>query len=199
MRISDWSSDVCSSDLRAFDFGMLPNAGIGLARLEMIIASHIGVHPKALLEYDKQDASTRAKIDARIAGYAGPVEFYVDRLAEGIATITASVAPKPVIVRLSDFKSNEYANLLGGAKYEPHEENPMIGFRGASRYVDPSFKDAFALECRAVKRVREEMGLDNLRSEEHTSELQSLMRISYAVFCLKNKNNKTTTTQQERE
>jgi pyruvate,water dikinase len=147
---------------RAFDFGMLPNAGIGLARLEMIIASHIGIHPKALLEYDRQDAATRAKIDARIAGYAGPVEFYVDRLAEGIATITASVAPKPVIVRLSDFKSNEYANLLGGSKYEPHEENPMIGFRGASRYVDPSFKDAFALECRAVKRVREEMGLDNL-------------------------------------
>ena len=147
---------------RAFDFGMLPNAGIGLARLEMIIASHIGIHPKALLEYDKQDAATRAKIDQRIAGYAGPVEFYVDRLAEGIATITASVAPKPVIVRLSDFKSNEYANLLGGSKYEPHEENPMIGFRGASRYVDPSFKDAFALECQAVKRVREEMGLDNL-------------------------------------
>ncbi|MEO5565825.1 MAG: phosphoenolpyruvate synthase, partial [Luteimonas sp.] len=147
---------------RAFDFGMLPNAGIGLARLEMIIASHIGVHPKALLEYDQQDAATRAKIDERIAGYAGPVEFYVDRLAEGIATITASVAPKPVIVRLSDFKSNEYANLLGGSKYEPHEENPMIGFRGASRYVDPSFKDAFALECRAVKRVREDMGLDNL-------------------------------------
>ncbi|HEY0310388.1 MAG TPA: phosphoenolpyruvate synthase [Luteimonas sp.] len=147
---------------RAFDFGMLPNAGIGLARLEMIIASHIGVHPKALLEYDRQDAATKAKIDARVAGYAGPVEFYVDRLAEGIATITASVAPKPVIVRLSDFKSNEYANLIGGSKYEPHEENPMIGFRGASRYVDPSFKDCFALECQAVKRVREEMGLDNL-------------------------------------
>ncbi len=147
---------------RAFDFGQLPNAGIGLARLEMIIASHIGVHPKALLEYDRQDAATKQQIDARIAGYAGPVEFYVDRLAEGIATITASVAPKPVIVRLSDFKSNEYANLIGGAKYEPHEENPMIGFRGASRYIDPSFKDAFALECRAVKRVREEMGLDNL-------------------------------------
>jgi pyruvate,water dikinase len=147
---------------RAFDFGMLPNAGIGLARLEMIIASHIGVHPRALLEYDRQDAPTKAKIDARMAGYAGPVEFYVDRLAEGIATITASVAPKPVIVRLSDFKSNEYANLIGGSKYEPHEENPMIGFRGASRYVDPSFKDAFALECRAVKRVRENMGLDNL-------------------------------------
>jgi pyruvate,water dikinase len=147
---------------RAFDFGMLPNAGIGLARLEMIIASHIGIHPRALLEYDTQDAATKQKIDARIAGYAGPVEFYVDRLAEGIATITASVAPKPVIVRLSDFKSNEYANLIGGTKYEPHEENPMIGFRGASRYVDPSFKDAFALECQAVKRVREEMGLTNL-------------------------------------
>jgi pyruvate,water dikinase len=147
---------------RAFDFGMLPNAGIGLARLEMIIASHIGVHPKALLEYDQQDAATRQKIDAKIVGYASPVDFYVDRLAEGIATITASVAPKPVIVRLSDFKSNEYANLLGGSKYEPHEENPMIGFRGASRYVDPSFKDAFALECRAVLKVRNEMGLDNL-------------------------------------
>jgi pyruvate,water dikinase len=147
---------------RAFDFGMLPNAGIGLARLEMIIASHIGVHPRALLEYDQQDAATRQKIDAKIVGYASPVDFYVDRLAEGIATITASVAPKPVIVRLSDFKSNEYANLLGGSKYEPHEENPMIGFRGASRYVDPSFKDAFALECRAVLKVRNEMGLDNL-------------------------------------
>ena len=147
---------------RAFDFGQLPNAGIGLARLEMIIAAHIGVHPKALLEYDRQDAATKAKIDARTAGYAGPVQFYVDRLAEGIATITASVAPNPVIVRLSDFKSNEYANLIGGSKYEPHEENPMIGFRGASRYIDPSFKEAFALECQAVKRVREDMGLDNL-------------------------------------
>src|SRR5688572_8274759 len=147
---------------RAFDFGMLPNAGIGLARLEMIIASHIGVHPKALLEYDKQDAATRQKIDAKMAGYASPVDFYVDRLAEGIATITASVAPHPVIVRLSDFKSNEYANLIGGSRYEPHEENPMIGFRGASRYIDPSFAEAFALECRAVKKVRETMGLTNL-------------------------------------
>jgi pyruvate,water dikinase len=128
----------------------------------MIIASHIGIHPRALLEYDRQDAATKKQIDARIAGYASPVDFYVDRLAEGIATITASVAPHPVIVRLSDFKSNEYANLIGGTKYEPHEENPMIGFRGASRYIDPSFKDAFALECRAVKRVREDMGLDNL-------------------------------------
>jgi pyruvate,water dikinase len=146
---------------RAFDFAMLPNAGVGLARLEMIIASHISIHPKALLEYDKQDADTKRKIDERIAGYGDPVDFYVDRLAEGIATITAAFAPNPVIVRLSDFKSNEYANLIGGARYEPHEENPMIGFRGASRYVDPSFADAFALECRAMKKVRDEMGLTN--------------------------------------
>jgi len=145
---------------RAFDFAMLPNAGVGLARLEMIIASHIGLHPKALLEYAKQDAETKKKIDERIGG-EDPVEFYVNRLAEGIATITAAFAPNPVIVRLSDFKSNEYANLIGGSRYEPHEENPMIGFRGASRYVDPSFKDAFALECRAMKKVREEMGLAN--------------------------------------
>ena len=145
---------------RAFDFAMLPNGGVGLARLEMIINSHIGLHPKALIEYSRQDAETRRKIDERING-ADPVEFYVDRLAEGIATITAAFAPNPVIVRLSDFKSNEYANLIGGARYEPHEENPMIGFRGAARYVDPSFRDCFALECRAMKRVREEMGLDN--------------------------------------
>ncbi|QWP75048.1 phosphoenolpyruvate synthase [Lysobacter sp. K5869] len=147
---------------RAFDFAMLPNAGVGLARLEMIIASHIGIHPKALLEYAAQDAATKKKIDEKIAGYGGdPVQFYVDRLAEGIATITASFAPNPVIVRLSDFKSNEYANLIGGSRYEPHEENPMIGFRGASRYVDPSFSDAFALECQAVLKVREQMGLTN--------------------------------------
>ncbi|SDX56519.1 phosphoenolpyruvate synthase [Lysobacter enzymogenes] len=147
---------------RAFDFAMLPNAGVGLARLEMIIASHIGIHPKALLEYAQQDAATKKKIDEKIVGYGGdPVQFYVDRLAEGIATITASFAPHPVIVRLSDFKSNEYANLIGGSRYEPHEENPMIGFRGASRYVDPSFTDAFALECQAVLKVREQMGLTN--------------------------------------
>ena len=147
---------------RAFDFGMLPNAGIGLARLEMIIASHIGVHPKALLEYDKQDPETKARIDARIHGYKDPVSFYVDRLAEGISTIAASVYPKPVIVRLSDFKSNEYAGLLGGSRYEPHEENPMIGYRGASRYVDPGFADSFALECKAAKYVRETMGMTNV-------------------------------------
>jgi pyruvate,water dikinase len=147
---------------RAFDFGMLPNAGIGLARLEMIIASHIGVHPKALLEYAKQDPETKARIDARIQGYKDPVSFYVDRLAEGISTIAASVYPKPVIVRLSDFKSNEYAGLLGGSRYEPHEENPMIGYRGASRYVDPGFADSFALECKAAKYVRETMGMTNV-------------------------------------
>ncbi len=146
---------------RAFDFAMLPHAGVGLARLEMIIAAHIGIHPRALLEYEKQPADIRAKIDERIAGYASPVDFYVDRLAEGIATITAAFAPHPVIVRLSDFKSNEYANLLGGKAYEPEEENPMLGFRGASRYVDPSFQPCFELECRALKKVREAMGLTN--------------------------------------
>ena len=146
---------------RAFDFAMLPNAGVGLARLEMIIAAHIGVHPRALLEYAKQDPETRARIDEKIAGYDDPVSYYVDRLAEGIATITAAFAPNPVIVRLSDFKSNEYANLLGGKRYEPEEENPMIGFRGASRYVDSSFRDCFELECRALKKVRETMGLTN--------------------------------------
>jgi pyruvate, water dikinase len=146
---------------RAFDFAMLPNAGVGLARLEMIINSHIGVHPKALLEFDKQDAATKARIKEKMAGYDSPRSFYVDRLAEGIATITAAFAPNPVIVRLSDFKSNEYANLIGGKHYEPHEENPMIGFRGASRYVDPSFAECFAMECEAFKRVRDTMGLSN--------------------------------------
>src|SRR6202012_3203876 len=118
---------------------------------------HIAVHPKALLEYDKQDADTKRQIDERIAGYGSPVDFYVDRLAEGIATITAAFAPNPVIVRLSDFKSNEYANLIGGKRRERHEETPMIGFRGASRYVDPSFEEAFALECRAMRKVRDTM------------------------------------------
>src|SRR3546814_3743562 len=145
-----------------FGCGMWPNAGTGLPRRWRHISAHNSVHPKARVVYGRQAAATKAKIDARSAGYSGPVEFYVDRLAEGIATITASVAPKPVIVRLSDFKTNEYANLIGGKRYEPEEENPMIDFRGASRYVDPSFKDAFALECRAVRKVREDMGLDNL-------------------------------------
>ena len=146
---------------RAFDFAQLPNQGIGLARLEFIIARQIGVHPRALLEYAKQPADLKARIDEIIAGYADPVSFYVDRLAEGISTLTAAFAPNPVIVRLSDFKSNEYAGLVGGSQYEPHEENPMIGFRGASRYVHPDFRECFALECRAVRRVRDEMGLTN--------------------------------------
>ncbi|MBY4597236.1 phosphoenolpyruvate synthase [bacterium BD-1] len=146
---------------RAFDFAQLPNQGIGLARLEFIIARQIGVHPRALLEYDRQPADLKKQIDQITAGYADPVSFYVDRLAEGIATLTAAFAPNAVIVRLSDFKSNEYANLVGGKAYEPHEENPMIGFRGASRYVHPEFRDCFALECRAVRKVRDEMGLTN--------------------------------------
>jgi pyruvate, water dikinase len=139
----------------------LPNQGIGLARLEFIIARQIGVHPKALLEFDKQPEAIKAQIRPLMAGYADPVTFYVDRLAEGIATLTAAFAPETVIVRLSDFKSNEYANLIAGKQYEPHEENPMIGFRGASRYIDPSFRECFALECQAVKKVREQMGLTN--------------------------------------
>ena len=144
---------------RAFDFSQIPNHGVGLARLEFIINRMIGVHPKALLEYDQQDTATREAIDRRMAGYASPVDFYVDRLAEGIATIAAGFAPHPVIVRLSDFKSNEYANLVGGRRYEPHEENPMLGFRGASRYVAEDFRDCFELECRALRRVREAMGM----------------------------------------
>lgn len=147
---------------RAFDFGRLPNAGIGLARLEFIINRMIGVHPKALLNYDDQDADVKAEIDEMMAGYANPVEFYIARLAEGVASIAASVYPQRVIVRLSDFKSNEYANLVGGERYEPEEENPMLGFRGASRYIDDSFRDCFALECEAIKRVRGEMGLTNV-------------------------------------
>ena len=146
---------------RAFDFAQLPHQGIGLARLEFIIARQIGVHPKALLDFDNQPEAIKAQIRPLMAGYADPVSFYVDRLAEGIATLTAAFAPETVIVRLSDFKSNEYANLIAGSQYEPHEENPMIGFRGASRYIDPSFSDCFALECQAVKKVRETMGLGN--------------------------------------
>jgi len=147
---------------RAFDFSRIPNAGVGLARLEFIINRMIGVHPRALLEYDKQPADIREQIDQRMAGYAGPVEYYVERLSEGIATIAAAFAPNPVIVRLSDFKSNEYANLVGGRDYEPFEENPMLGFRGASRYVSDEFRDCFELECRALRKVREDMGLKNV-------------------------------------
>lgn len=148
---------------RAFAFQSIPNAGVGLARLEFLISNTIGIHPKALLEYDRlDDEHLKKQIDQKISAYASPVEFYIERLREGIATIAAAFYPKPVIVRLSDFKSNEYANLLGGANYEPHEENPMLGFRGASRYVSDAFVDCFALECMAVKRVREEMGLTNV-------------------------------------
>jgi pyruvate,water dikinase len=147
---------------RAFDFQALPNDGVGLARIEFVIAREIGVHPRALLEYDALPADLRREIAPRLHGYPDPVEFYVGRLAEGIATLAAAFWPKPVIVRFSDFKSNEYANLLGGARYEPKEENPMLGFRGASRYRAVEFRDCFALECRAVRRVREDMGLANV-------------------------------------
>ncbi len=147
---------------RAFDFARIPNHGVGLARLEFIINRMIGVHPKALLEFDDLDASTRAEVERKMAGYPDPVAFYVSRLAEGIATIAAAFAPAPVIVRLSDFKSNEYANLIGGRQYEPEEENPMLGFRGASRFVSEESRDCFELECRALRRVREEMGLQNV-------------------------------------
>jgi len=147
---------------RAFDFANIPNRGVGLARLEFIINRMIGVHPKALLEYDTLDADTKAAVDDQMAGYPDPVEFFVDKLAEGVATIAAAFAPEPVIVRMSDFKSNEYANLIGGDRYEPDEENPMIGFRGAGRYVADSFRPCFELECRALLRVRDEMGLTNV-------------------------------------
>ena len=148
---------------RAFDFAGIPNHGVGLARLEFIINRMIGVHPQALLEYDELDDATRDAVDAQMAGYSDPVEFYVEKLTEGVATIAAAFAPEPVIVRLSDFKSNEYANLIGGEKYEPDEENPMIGFRGAARYVAESFRPCFELECSAIKRVRNDMGLTNVQ------------------------------------
>ena len=147
---------------RAFDFQALPNAGIGLARLEFIINRMIGVRPKALLNYESLPKDVKQSVQRRISGYPGPVEFYIEKLVEGVATLAASFYPKKVIVRLSDFKSNEYANLIGGKLYEPEEENPMLGFRGASRYISESFRDCFELECRAMKKVREEMGLDNV-------------------------------------
>ena len=146
----------------AFEFRQLPNEGVGLARLEFIINRNVGIHPKALLEFDRQPADVRHDIERRIAGYPGPTEFYVAKVAEGVATIAAAFFPKPVIVRLSDFKSNEYSNLIGGSRYEPHEENPMLGFRGASRYVSAEFYECFALECRAMRRVRDEMGFTNV-------------------------------------
>ena len=147
---------------RAFDFACLPNEGVGLARLEFIINRMIGVHPRALLEFDDQEPGLQNEIRELMKGYDSPREFYVGRLTEGISTLGAAFFPKRVIVRLSDFKSNEYANLVGGERYEPEEENPMLGFRGAGRYVSESFRDCFALECEAVKRVRNDMGLTNV-------------------------------------
>ena len=147
---------------RAFDFQRLPNTGVGLARLEFIIANMIGIHPKALIDYDKMPSDTREHIDKIIAGYNSPIAFYTEKLAEGIATITAAFSPSPVIVRLSDFKSNEYSNLIGGQYFEPTEENPMLGLRGASRYLDPQFRECFALECKAINHVRKNMGFTNL-------------------------------------
>ncbi|MEP7703099.1 phosphoenolpyruvate synthase [Paraglaciecola sp. 25GB23A] len=147
---------------RAFDFARLPHEGVGLARLEFIINRMIGVHPKALLNFDQQPADVKAEITDMMAGYASPVEYYIQKLVEGISTIAAAFSPKKVIVRMSDFKSNEYFNLVGGFQYEPHEENPMLGFRGASRYISEDFRPCFALECEAIKRVRNEMDLTNV-------------------------------------
>ncbi len=147
---------------RAFGFSQLPHSGVGLARLEFIISNTIGIHPKALLNYEGMPEDVREKIDERVAGYDDPVDFYVDKIVEGVATLGAAFSPHPVIVRMSDFKSNEYANMVGGQLFEPDEENPMIGFRGASRYISSSFQECFELECKAIKRVREEMDLSNI-------------------------------------
>ncbi|WPB58129.1 phosphoenolpyruvate synthase [Xylophilus sp. GOD-11R] len=147
----------------AFDFCQLPNEGVGLARLEFIINNNIGVHPKAILDYPNVDADLKKAVESVARGHASPKAFYVDKVAEGVATIAAAFWPKPVIVRLSDFKSNEYRKLIGGSRYEPEEENPMLGFRGAARYISTEFREAFAMECEALKRVRDEMGLTNVQ------------------------------------
>ncbi len=147
----------------AFDFAQVPNSGVGLARLEFIINNNIGVHPKAILDYPNIDADLKKAVESVARGHASPRAFYVDKVAEGVATIAAAFWPKPVIVRLSDFKSNEYRKLVGGSRYEPEEENPMLGFRGAARYVSEAFREAFAMECDALKRVREDMGLTNVQ------------------------------------
>jgi len=146
----------------AFDFQSIPNAGVGLARLEFIINNNIGVHPKAILEYPHIDPDLKKAVESVARGHASPRAFYIDKLAEGIATIGAAFWPKPVIVRLSDFKSNEYKKLIGGSRYEPDEENPMLGFRGVARYLAPDFAESFEMECTAMKRVRDEMGLTNV-------------------------------------
>jgi len=155
------SMNVANPEL-AFNFSRLPNFGVGLARLEFVIARMIGLHPKAALAYPNLAPELKALVETKSAGYASPVDFYVDKMTEGMATLGAAFFPKPVIVRLSDFKSNEYSSLLGGKEYEPDEENPMIGFRGASRYISDNFRECFALECRAMRRVRDEMGLTNV-------------------------------------
>jgi len=147
----------------AFDFAQLPNEGVGLARLEFIINNNIGVHPKAILDYPNLDSDLKKAVESVARGHASPRAFYVDKVAEGVATIAAAFWPKPVIVRLSDFKSNEYRKLIGGSRYEPDEENPMLGFRGASRYLSADFGPAFAMECEALRRVRLEMGLTNVQ------------------------------------
>lgn len=147
---------------RAFDFCQIPNQGVGLARMEFIINNMIGIHPKALLEFDQLDADLKAQIQDQIVAYPNPREFFIQKIVEGVSTIAAAFSPNAVILRMSDFKSNEYANLIGGSQYEPHEENPMIGFRGASRYVDPEFQVCFEMECEAIRRVRNDMGLMNL-------------------------------------
>jgi len=147
----------------AFDFAQIPNGGVGLARLEFIINNNIGVHPKAILDYPQIDADLKKAVESVARGHASPRAFYVDKVAEGVATIAAAFWPKPVIVRLSDFKSNEYRKLVGGSRYEPDEENPMLGFRGAARYISQEFAEAFAMECEALKRVREDMGLSNVQ------------------------------------
>ena len=147
----------------AFDFAQLPNEGVGLARLEFIINNNIGVHPKAILDYPQVDGDLKKAVESVARGHASPRAFYVDKVAEGVATIAAAFWPKPVIVRLSDFKSNEYRKLIGGSRYEPEEENPMLGFRGAARYISDAFREAFAMECEALKRVRDDMGLTNVQ------------------------------------
>jgi pyruvate,water dikinase len=147
----------------SFDFCQLPNDGVGLARLEFIINNNIGVHPKAILDYPNVDADLKKAVESVARGHASPRAFYVDKVAEGVATIAAAFWPKPVIVRLSDFKSNEYRKLIGGSRYEPEEENPMLGFRGAARYISEDFREAFAMECEAMRRVRSDMGLTNVQ------------------------------------
>ncbi len=157
------SMNVANPEL-AFEFSRLPNAGVGLARLEFIIARMIGVHPQAAMDYPNLPEDVKKQVEEKCAGYASPVDFYVEKMAEGIATLGAAFAPKPVILRFSDFKSNEYSSLIGGKQYEPTEENPMIGFRGASRYASENFRKCFALECRAMRRVRNDMGLTNVEA-----------------------------------